>query len=351
MITRRHFSALSAAAIAIPSARLEGIPRKVRAAMIGTGHGHAGSKVLALRAMPEYEFVGVRRPDEIDPVTSADRFAGVRWLKLAEILDDPGIEMVAVEGADAAWNLEYARRSIQAGKFVHLDKPPGADYNRFRDLLGEADRRHRVVQIGYQWRYHPGMLAALEAARSGWLGRVYRFRASIDKPISADERQHLAKYPGGMMFSEGCHLIDQATAFLGEPAKVSAFLKHHSPIQDGLVDNALVVLEYPGAIAEISMAGFDPNGNEHRFVEILGTNGLARIQPFSPVRLQMKLKESAGPYKAGDQVLEPSNLLGYPYAADFHEFYKVIREGSQPRFSASHDLFTQRVLLEACGML
>jgi hypothetical protein len=59
MITRRHFSALSAAAIATTSTRLEGVPHKVRAAMIGTGHGHAGSKVLALRAMPEYEFVGV----------------------------------------------------------------------------------------------------------------------------------------------------------------------------------------------------------------------------------------------------------------------------------------------------
>src|SRR5690606_13160806 len=109
--------------------------------------------------------------------------------------------------------------------------------------------------------------------------------------------------------------------------------------------NPLAVREDPGAIAEISRAGFDPNGNEHRFVEILGTNGLARVQPFSPIRLQMKLKESAGPYKAGDQVLEPSNLRGYPYAADFHEFYKVIREGAQPRFSASHDLFTQRVVL------
>ena len=40
--------------------------------------------------------------------------------------------------------------------------------------------------MGYQWRYHPAMAAAMEAARKGWLGRVYRFRASIDKPIESD---------------------------------------------------------------------------------------------------------------------------------------------------------------------
>ena len=83
--------------------------------------------------------------------------------------------------------------------------------------------------MGYQWRYHAGMQAAMEAARKGWLGRVYRFRASIDKPILADERRHLAKYKGGMMFSEGCHLIDRATALLGKPARVNGFIRHHAP--------------------------------------------------------------------------------------------------------------------------
>ncbi|MDZ7637216.1 MAG: Gfo/Idh/MocA family oxidoreductase [Bryobacterales bacterium] len=357
-MTRRDFASLTTATLGLasPSASAQGAPapagslRKVRAAMIGTGHGHAGSKVRALSTMPEYDFLGVCRPDESDPITG-NGFRSVRWVKLPEILDDPSIEMVAIEGADAEWNLDYAWRCVNAGKFVHLDKPPGASYSGLRDLLAEAERRKRIVQMGFQWRYHPGMRLALEAARNGWLGRVYRVRASIDKPILADERRHLAKYKGGMMFSEGCHLVDQATAFLGEPAKVSGFMHHHSPLNDGLIDNALVVLEYPEAMAEVSLAGFDPNGGKHRYVEVLGTNGLARIEPFEPLRLQVKLKQAAGPYQAGDQTLEPLDAAGYPYAADFRELYQAIREGAAPRFSAKHDLFTHRVLLEACGML
>jgi predicted dehydrogenase len=344
-ITRRTFSLMAASAPLF--AQSEAKP--VRAAMIGTGHGHANSKVRALRSIPSCEFVGVCRPDAKDPIRG-DLFASVTWLKLPQILDDTSIEMVAIEGADPKWNLEYAWRAVNAGKHVHLDKPPGDSYTGLRDLLAEAGRRGTQVQMGYQWRYHPAMQAVMDAARKGWLGQIYRFRASIDKPILADERKELAHYAGGMMFSEGCHLIDRATALLGEPRKVQGFLHHRSSLDDGLIDNALAVLEYDNAIAEISMAGFDPNGNEHRYLEVLGTNGFARVQPYSPLRLHTKLKEAAGPYPAGVQTLEAFAEMGYPYVADFLELIAAIRHGKKLEYSPSHDLMTHRVLLEVCGM-
>jgi len=342
MITRRQF-ALSPAALGAST-------RRIRTAMIGTGHGHAASKIRALESMPEYEFLGVARPDPHDPAVG-DVFSKVRWMEVDQILRDPSIEMVAAEFADAEANLEYAQRAIDAGKFVHLDKPPGASLSGLRKLLGDAARKKLVVQMGYQCPYHPAMEAVMEAARRGWLGRVYRFRASIDKPIGWEERRHLAKYRGGMMFSEGCHLIDRATALLGKPVKVTGFIRHDAPIDDQLADNNLVILEYRSAIAEISLAGFDPHGNQHRYVEVLGTNGSAKAQPFSPVRLHVELKESAGPYRAGLQTLEPPNPQGLAYTPDFRELAAVIRNGAKPSYSAEHDSMTQEVLLSACGML
>jgi predicted dehydrogenase len=331
--------------------RASGQTTTIRAAMIGTGHGHAGSKAQALSRLSQFDFAGVCRPDPNDPVRG-DIFSRVRHLNLEQILGDDRIELVAVEGADPQWNLEYAWRCVRAGKHVHLDKPPGADFASFRDLLAEAQRTGRKVQMGYQWRYHPGMRRLMEAARSGWLGDVYRFRATIDKPILADEREHLARYKGGMMFSEGCHPIDLATAVLGEPVKAMGLLRHHHrTLNDGLVDNAVALLEYPHAIAEVHMAGFDPNGGEHRTVEVLGTNGLARVQPFAPLRFQVKLKQAAGPYREGNQHFEELPAEDYPYAADFLELYEVLRHGRPPSFAPSHDLFTHRVLLEVCGML
>lgn len=340
-MTRRDFSAaLLAAAPAKP----------IKCAMIGTGHGHAHSKVLALKSMAEYDFQGVARPDKDDPAIGP-AFAQVPTLTVSQILNDPSIEMVAIELADAARNLHFAQECIYAEKWVHLDKPPGADFKGLKRLLDDARVRRRHVQMGYQWRYHAGIEAAMEAARKGWLGEVHRFRASIEKAILADERRHLAKYKGGMMFSEGCHLIDRATTLFGKPAKVTGFLHHHSPLNDGLADNNLTVLEYPTAIAEISMGGFDPHGNQHRYIEIIGTNGSAKASPFNPVRLTVTLKEPAGPYTRGEQSLVPPDPPGLAYTPDFAQLAAVIRRGAKPDYTPEHDLMTHEVLLRACDML
>ena len=322
---------------------------KIRVAMIGTGHGHAASKIRALRLLPEFEFVGICRPD-LDEPGEGEVFRGVRWMPLDEVLEDASIELVAVESLPGR-NLEYAKKCVRSGKFVHLDKPPGADLPALRAMLAEAGERKRVVQMGYQWRYHPGMQGAIEAARNGWLGRVHRMRAWIDKPIGAVERRELARFRGGVMFSEGCHLIDRAVALFGKPARITGFLRHESPLQDKLADNTLVVLEYDQALAEISVAAFQPNGGNYRRLEILGSNGVALVQPYAPLRLTVDLKDAAGPYKAGEQMLQPAAPPGPAYAPDFLEMARIIRNGEKPSYSPQHDLITQETLLQACGML
>jgi predicted dehydrogenase len=348
-LTRRAFSAMAAAPLA------NALSSRIRTAVVGTGHGHALSKIRALRSMPEYELAGVCRPDPNDPPRNPEKveaLRGVQWLSIEQVLEDASIEMVAIESADFDRNLEYAERFVRAGRFVHFDKPPGEDLARLRTLLGEAAKRKRVVQMGYQWRYHPAMQAAVEAARKGWLGRLYRFRASIDKLVQPEERAQLARHRGGLMFSEGCHLVDRAVAVFGKPAKATGFLRHDSTIRDGLADNTLAVLEYEHAIAEISLAGFHEHGTRYRFLEIFGTNGFARVQPYSfPSHLTVDLTQAAGPYKAGAQIIETRPPAGLPYTPDLREMAAIIRRGEPPAYSAEHDLITHETLLRVCGML
>jgi predicted dehydrogenase len=306
-------------------------------------------KVAALRALPQYELVGVCEPDTERPRTHKN-LDGVGWLTQREMLDDSSIELIVVESR-VQKNLEYARQAIDAGKFVHLDKAPGVSLPAFGDLLAAAERHKRFVQIGYQWRYHPAMKAALEAARKGWLGDVYSFRARIDKPIPPKERRELAAFRGGMMFELGCHLIDRATDLLGKPTRVTGYLWSNAAADDDLADNTLAILEYPQAIAEISVAAMHPHGNSYRTVEITGTNGSATVRPFSPYRVITDLRDAAGPYPAGLKQTDfpPDRLPGF--SPDFLEMAGVIREGASPSYSWQHDLMTQQVLLKACHEL
>lgn len=306
-------------------------------------------KIAALRALSQYELAGVCEPDMTRPRTHKV-FEGVRWLSPREMLDDPSIELIVVE-SHVRQNLAYARQAVDADKFVHLDKAPGASLPAFRELLTAAGRRKRLVQIGYQWRYHPAMQAALEAARKGWLGGVYSFRARIDKPIEPADRRELAAFRGGMMFELGCHLIDRATDLLGKPTRVTGYLWSHGRADDTLADNTLAILEYPQAVAEISVAAMHPRGNFFRTVEITGANGSATVRPFSPYRLSTHLRDDAGPYPAGlKETLFPPDRLP-AFSPDFLEMARVIREGATPSYTWQHDLMTQEVLLKACHEL
>jgi predicted dehydrogenase len=346
-ITRRELAVLATGGMVLRAAQA----RPIRCAVIGTGHGHAISKIRALRSMPEYELAGVARPDPRE-TDQHEVLRGVKWTTVDAIASDRSIEMAAIETADFDKNLEYAERMVAAGKFLHFDKPPGADLRRLKALLDEAARRGRVVQMGYQWRYHPAMQAVLEAARQGWLGQVYRFRASIDKLVEPEEREQLARHKGGLMFSEGCHLIDRAVDLLGTPERAVGFLRQDSPLDDGLMDNTLAVLEFPGALAEISLAGFHERGGRYRYLEVQGTNGFARMQPYAfPSTLTVDLARAAGPYAAGFQSKEIPAPPGLAYTPDFRELAAIMREGARPQWSAAHDLAVHETLLRVCGML
>ena len=216
-----------------------------------------------LRDSPDFELVGVCEPNEQLRREQAEESAyqGVRWLSIREVLDDPSVQLIAVESR-VQENLAYAQQAIEAGKHIHLDKPPGNDLERLRSLLSEAERRQLAVQMGYMWRYHPGAQAAIEAARKGWLGEVHLFRGIISwgSDITPAARQTLALFPGGLMFELGCHLIDRMVDLLGRPSKVSPFLRHDSSDQDGLADNALAVFEYDRVLAEIYSSALQPFG-------------------------------------------------------------------------------------------
>jgi predicted dehydrogenase len=138
---------------------------------------------------------------------------------------------------------------------------------------------------------------------------------------------------------------------MGKPQKVTSFLRHESSIDDGLADNTLAIFEYPRAMVEISIASFQPNGGKYRRLEIVGSNGVALVQPYAPLKLLIDLKDAAGPYKAGEQWVQLTAPPGPTYAPDFQEMARIMRKREKPSYSPEHDLMTHEVLLQSCGML
>ena len=319
-------------------------PRRIKTGFLGLAHSHAKGKLQIIRDHPDFELVGV---SEEDPSIRREAGAsGLRQLDPKELL--AACELVFVESAvrDHARQAAFA---LEGGCHVHLEKPPASRMAELDHLVQLARDRKRLLQVGYMWRHNPGVRALENLVRQNVLGDVFLFRATMNSLVPDADRAEWGEFKGGAMFELGGHLIDIAVRVLGQPVKVSSFLGAHGRQGDAVADNTIAVLEYPKAQAIITCAMLHPNGGKHRFVELIGSNGTARIQPIEQPVLHLDLARSVGEFPAG-----PSGMEFPPYrryVGEIDQMAKAIRDGeSEMPPGLRTEQIIHSTLLQASGM-
>jgi predicted dehydrogenase len=324
---------------------------KIRTGMLGTRHSHFSGKLKAMMDSPDYEIAGI-----VENAAAAKsrlqkdlRVASIRWMSEEELLKDQSIHLIVVECN--AWEaLPWGREVIDAGKHLHLEKPPGNDWRAFKELMTEARRKKLLVQTGYLWRWHEGLMAAIDAAQKGWLGEVFMVRGTMNSDRDAEQRATEAHYKGGGLFELSGHVIDRVVELLGRPKTVKSWLRHDTSFADKLADNNLSVFEYDKALAVITQSAKMSGSGDHRSFEILGTDGSFVLNPeANPPRMQVNMRKAQGPYKAGWQniILPPQPR----FVGDFNELARAIKSGQPLKHSYDHELLLQETLLRASGEL
>jgi predicted dehydrogenase len=321
---------------------------KIKIGQIGVGHAHA-AKLAVYRQSNDYEVVGIVEPD-VDLrqwAESQPAFQGLHWLTQEQLLARPEIKAVLVE-TRVRDLLNAAEACVSAGKHVHLDKPAGESIAQYRRVLESAARQKLLVQMGYMYRYNPGVVLLRQALEKGWLGEVFEMTAVMSKVVPPAERRKLAEYPGGIMFELGCHVIDLVVGVLGKPDRVTAFPRHNSPLDDGLLDNVLAVLEYPHATATVRSSALEVDGFSRRHLTVCGSEGTFHIQPLDDPAVRAAFSVPHGDYHAGYQDIR---LPKYKrYIADAADMAAIIRGEKAADFSYDHDLAVQETVLRASGL-
>ena len=341
-MVRRTFLAAGLAA-PIPAARTPA--RAVRIGFLGASHSHGGGKIRVAAESPDYEIAGLW--DDDAAVRSKYEADGIRIADPDQLLNDSTIEAIAVEGPVR----DHARdglRVVEAGKHLHLEKPPALDVESLRTILSVAAAQGLVVQQGYMWRYHPGINRMLEAARNGWLGDVHLVQAAMHKTLRDEDRPAWAQYRGGQMFELGPHVIDPLVRLLGRPNRIETFLHKHGEFEDTLADNTVAVFEYSGALGLVTGAALSANGSSYRSFEVHGTHGVATLRPIEAPRLVFDLVRPAGPYPKGphEVALPPYER----YVDDMAALAAAVRGEEPLHVSFQEDIVVQEALIAASGM-
>ncbi|MBX3177389.1 MAG: Gfo/Idh/MocA family oxidoreductase [Candidatus Hydrogenedentes bacterium] len=348
---RRQFLGAVAGMLAGPQLLAAGqntMKRPIPCGILGLGHAHGLSVLRILRESPDYALNGVCEPDPDRRAAFADHelMRDIPWLDQDALLGNPDIQMIAVE-SDVQRLLKLGRAVVDAGKHLYLDKPAGTSLEEWRALLDAADRQDLLVQMGYMYRYNPGFDFLRKLVKEGMLGDIYSIHASMCTDLSPAKRQELLFHPGGLMLELGCHLIDMIVLLMGEPSKVTSFLRHDTGIDDTLNDNTLAVLEYDNALVTVESGAREPNAFASRRFRVVGTEGSFTLMPLEPPAGTLSLRRDWGEYKKGVQPVPFENLPRH--VADLTDLAACIRGESEFAYPTSHDYAVQRTVLRACG--
>ena len=104
------------------------------------------------------------------------------------VLSDSNIRGVVL-ATPAALHFDMAKRALQAGKDVFVEKPLALNVAEGEELVDFAEKHGRILMVGHILRYHPAVIKLKELIGDGSLGRVqyvYSNRLNMGK-IRAEE--------------------------------------------------------------------------------------------------------------------------------------------------------------------
>jgi predicted dehydrogenase len=182
--------------------------------------------------------------------------------------------------------------------------------------------------------------------KKGWLGEPFEVHTVMSKVVPPGQRRDQARFPGGIKFELGCHVIDHVVGLLGKPADVAAF--PGKVASDKLRDNMLAVFTYPRATASVRSSALEVEGFARRHLVVCGTEGTFHIQPLDNPSARVALNTARGKYKKGYQDVCFDRYTRY--VDDAADMAKVIRGEKKTDFPYEHDLAVQETLLKACGL-
>ena len=157
---------------------------------------------------------------------------------LDEALHDSAVDAVVVSALNSSL-APIARKAIVAGKHTLIEKPAGVSVAQIDELI-ELSHEHGVqVRVGYNHRFHPGLLKARELIDAGAIGPLmflrgrygHGGRVGYDREWRADPKLS----GGGELIDQGVHLIDLAHWFLGEFSRVEGHVETYywdMPVDD-----------------------------------------------------------------------------------------------------------------------
>lgn len=186
---------------------------------------------------------------------------------LERIKDDPDIDVVYVITPPGT-HKEFTVRSLRSGKHVCCEKPMAYTAAEAVEMVAEAKKAERRLQIGYRCHFEPHNLRAMELCRSGEMGQIRTIRSEHAFTMTWDGGWHSKRGLGGYgaITEIGIYSI-QALCYLAGTDPIEIVGSRHKldvPRFREVEDFNEFILVFPNGIHGSGATGYSFNANNFR---------------------------------------------------------------------------------------
>ena len=325
---------------------------KIGIAVVGTGDWGA-NLVRNFASLPGARLVALCDSDPQRLAATAAKYPGVRACPtLEDVADHPDVHAVVVS-ASAPQHYPIARRLLEAGKDVYVEKPLTLTVEHAEELVELARRNHRILMVGHLLLFHPGVRYLRNLVEKGELGELYYIysqRVNLGK-VRKDENALWSFAPHDI--SVILHLLDM------EPVDVAA--RGSAFLQGNVEDVVFVDLKFPGGkMAHVHVSWLDPH--KLRRVTVVGSQKMVvfdDMEASEKIRIYDKGVDRAGEVlsygdsltvRSGD-ILIPKISLQEPLRLECQHFVDCVRDRKTPLTDGLDGLRVVKVLAAAQASL
>jgi predicted dehydrogenase len=168
-----------------------------------------------------------------------------------ELLADDALDAVVI-ATPVPTHYELAKKALEAGKHVLVEKPPAMTAAEMDELVALASARDLVLMPGHLLLYHPGVLKLKELIDAGELGDVLCVYGN---------RQNLGivRTNENALWSLGVHDLSVILYLLDEEPS-DAIAHGRDFLTEGVEDVVFCYLRFPsGKIAHMHLSWLDPH--------------------------------------------------------------------------------------------
>ncbi len=161
-----------------------------------------------------------------------EKYPGVKTFRTLEaMLADDSIELVIVNTPNYT-HFDYAKKSLEAGKHVIIEKPFTVTVAEGKQLIELAQRKQRVLSVYQNRRYDSDYKTVKKVLDEQLLGNIVEAEIHFDRFKEELSYKLHKEDPGpgaGSLYDLGSHIIDQALQLFGMPQRLFADINAFRP--------------------------------------------------------------------------------------------------------------------------